>query len=128
MTASSLAVSTISERLPVSAKALSISTGMRPLAIELSSADLSRGRDATTLSCTGLPASEISTSLSAAGARPAVVAAAALDVGDDVVASRLAAGEVQFEGADIVALDGQRMVAAERRTAVHGHHRPAVRR
>ena len=40
VTASSLAVSTISERLPVSAKAFSISTGTRPLAIELSSARL----------------------------------------------------------------------------------------
>ena len=70
VTASSLAVSTISERLPGSAKAFSISTGTRPLAIELSSEEPSRGRDATTLSCTGLPASEISTSLNTAGARP----------------------------------------------------------
>ena len=125
-TASSLAVSTISERLPGSAKAFSISTEMRPLAIELSSGAPSRGRDATTLSCTGLPASEISTSLRDRRRASGLVAAALLDIGDDVVAPRLAAGEVQFERADLVAFDGQRMAAAERRPAVDGQHRPAL--
>jgi hypothetical protein len=43
VTASSLAVSTISERLPVSAKAFNASAEMRPLAIETRSVDLSRG-------------------------------------------------------------------------------------
>src|SRR5690242_9417150 len=70
VTISSLAVSTISERLPGSANALSTSTEMRPLAIELRSDALSRGRDATTLRWIGLPASDTSTSLRDAGDLP----------------------------------------------------------
>ena len=98
---------------------------MRPLAIESSSGDLSRGRDDTTLSGIGLPASEISTSLSAAGVRAGLGAAPLLDIGDDVVASLLAAGEVQLEGADLVALDGQRMAAAERGRPSHSPASPS---
>ena len=95
VTASSLAVSTIIERLPVSAKAFRASTEMRPLAIETSFGRLVARPRSHDLELRRL-AGERDFDFAQRRRRMAGLAAAPLlDIGDDVVASLLAAGEVQ---------------------------------
>ena len=124
---SSLAVSTVIERLRGSAKVRIRSAGTAPLATDSNSCGRLPGRDDTIVSGTDLPDSRTPTSVKRlAGAAAALLGLAALlDIGEAVALARLAAAERQFEHADVVALDGERMLARQRHAAGLLAHHPA---